>query len=124
MRQVAAWRGGECGIPLAHGDLTKIAPRLDRTGEWLAAHPTDRRGPTGGRRKNNRTDIERGKKATDQGVIQGYPRVAPVEATHQRIVDAHAQGTGRRTGAAAAGRNGAGGAPHERDGSLRRSGHA
>ena len=62
--------------------------------EWLATHPTDRHGPTGGLRKSNRTDNERAKMATDTGVIQGYTGVAAVDAKHQIIVDAQAHGTG------------------------------
>ena len=38
--------------------------------EWLATHPTDRHGPTGGLRTSNRTDNESAKMATDNGVIQ------------------------------------------------------
>lgn len=71
--------------------LTKDAAQLR---EWLATHPTDRRGPTGGLRKSNRTDNESAKMATDKGVIQGYTGVAAVDAKHQIIVDAHAHGTG------------------------------
>ena len=71
--------------------LTKDAEQLR---EWLAAHPTDRHGPTGGLRKSNRTDNESAKMATDKGVIQGYTGVATVDAKHQIIVDAQAHGTG------------------------------
>ncbi len=71
--------------------LTKDAEQLR---EWLAMHPTDRRGPTGGLRKSNRTDNESAKMATDKGVIQGYTGVAAVDASHQIIVDAQAHGTG------------------------------
>jgi len=63
---------------------------------WLATHPTDRHGPTGGLRKRNRTDNERAKRATDKGVVQGDTGVAAVDATHQIIVNAQAQGTGSR----------------------------
>lgn len=38
---------------------------------WLASHPADRKGPTGGLRKSNLTDNESAKLATDKGVIQG-----------------------------------------------------
>ena len=62
--------------------------------DWLATHPTDRHGPTGGRRQNNRTDNERAKMATEKGVIQGYTGVAVVDAKHQIIVEAQAHGTG------------------------------
>ena len=61
---------------------------------WLATHPTDRHGPTGGVRKSNRTDNERAKMATDKGVIQGDTGVAAVDAKHQISVDAQAHGTG------------------------------
>ncbi len=71
--------------------LTKDAEQLR---EWLAAHPEDRRGPTGGLRKSNRTDNESAKMATDKGVIQGYTGVAAVDAKHQIIVEAQAHGTG------------------------------
>src|SRR5690606_14556256 len=53
---------------------------------WLATHPTDRKGPTGGLRKSNLTDNESAKLATDKGVIQGYSGVAVVDAAHQIIV--------------------------------------
>ena len=71
--------------------LTRDAQQLR---EWLATHPTDRHGPTGGLRKSNRTDNESAKMATDKGVIQGYTGVATVDAKHQIIVDAQAHGTG------------------------------
>ncbi len=71
--------------------LTKDARQLR---EWLATHQEDRRGPTGGLRKSNRTDNESAKMATDKGVIQGYTGVAAVDAKHQFIVDAEAHGTG------------------------------
>lgn len=62
--------------------------------DWLAAHPTDRRGPTGGLRKSNTTDNDSAKMATGSGVIQGYTGVAAVDAAHQIIVEAQAFGTG------------------------------
>ena len=72
--------------------------RLDRDAaqlrDWLAAHPADRRGPTGGIRKSNRTDNDSAKMATSKGVIQGYTGVAAVDAQHQIIVEAQAHGTG------------------------------
>uniref|UniRef100_UPI00398387E8 transposase n=1 Tax=Gemmatimonas sp. TaxID=1962908 RepID=UPI00398387E8 len=71
--------------------LTKDAEHLRA---WLATHPTDRHGPTGGVRKSNRTDHERAKMTTDKGVVQGYTGVAAVDAKHQIIVDAPAHGTG------------------------------
>ena len=61
---------------------------------WLAAHPEDRRGPSGGVRQSNRTDNESAKLATGKGVIQGYTGVAAVDARHQIIVEAQAHGTG------------------------------
>ena len=61
---------------------------------WLAAHPDDRRGPSGGVRQSNRTDHESAKLATGKGVIQGYTGVAAVDSAHQIIVDAQAHGTG------------------------------
>lgn len=83
-------------------DLTvKAAQRLARLDRdatqlraWLAAHPTDRRGPKGTLRQSNRTDHESAKMATGKGVIQGYTGVAAVDARHQIIVDAQAHGTG------------------------------
>ncbi len=71
--------------------LTRDAEQLRA---WLATHPTDRRGPTGGLRKSNRTDNDSAKMATDKGVVQGYTGVAAVDAKHQIIVDAQAHGTG------------------------------
>lgn len=71
--------------------LTRDAQQLR---EWLATHPGDRHGPTGGLRKSNQTDNESAKMATDKGVIQGYTGVATVDAKHQMIVDAQAHGTG------------------------------
>jgi hypothetical protein len=61
---------------------------------WLAAHPEDRRGPTGGMRQRNRTHPESAKLATGKGVVQGYTAVAAVDGTHQIIVEAQAHGTG------------------------------
>ena len=77
--------------PPAIARLTRDAEQLRA---WLATHPDDRRGPTGGLRKSNRTDNESAKMATDKGVIQGYTGVAAVDATHQIIVNAQAHGTG------------------------------
>jgi transposase len=62
--------------------------------DWLAANPTDRRGPKGTLRQSNRTDNESAKMATGKGVIQGYTGVAAVDARHQIIVAAQAHGTG------------------------------
>ena len=61
---------------------------------WLAAHPDDRRGPTGGVRQSNRTDNDSAKMATGKGVIQGYTGVAAVDDHAQIIVVAQAHGTG------------------------------
>lgn len=61
---------------------------------WLAAHPTDRRGPTGGLRQSNRTDNESAKMGTGKGVLQGYTGAAAVDAKAQIIVEAQAHGTG------------------------------
>jgi len=61
---------------------------------WLAAHPHDRRGPSGAVRLSNRTDAESAKMATGKGVLQGYTAVATVDAAHQIIIDAQAHGTG------------------------------
>ena len=89
------------GLPvepnLAAKERTRIA-RLERDASalrgWLAAHPADRRGPTGGLRQSNRTDGDSAKMATSKGVIQGYTGVAAVDATHQIIVEAQAHGSG------------------------------
>jgi transposase len=76
----------------------KRIERLERDAgelrEWLAANPEDRRGPSGGVRKSNRTDNESAKMATGKGVIQGYTGVAAVDERHQIIVEAQAHGTG------------------------------
>lgn len=76
----------------------KRVERLDRDAaelrDWLATHPTDRRGPTGGVRQSNRTDNESAKMGTGKGVIQGYTGAAAVDATAQIILDAQAFGTG------------------------------
>ena len=88
-------------LPIEPDLAAKAAQRitqLDRDAtqlrDWLAAHPADRRGPTGGIRKSNRTDNESAKMATSKGVIQGYTGVAAVDAQHQIIVEAQAHGTG------------------------------
>jgi hypothetical protein len=82
---------------LAAKEAARIA-RLERDASalrgWLAAHPADRRGPTGGLRQSNRTDVDSAKMATSKGVIQGYTGVAAVDAAHQIIVEAQAHGTG------------------------------
>ena len=74
--------------------ITQLERDASQLRDWLAVHPTDRRGPTGGIRKSNRTDNESAKMATSKGVIQGYTGVAAVDAQHQIIVEAQAHGTG------------------------------
>jgi len=74
--------------------ITQLERDATQLRDWLAAHPTDRRGPTGGIRKSNRTDNDSAKMATSKGVIQGYTGVAAVDAQHQIIVEAQAHGTG------------------------------
>ena len=81
-----------------HGKAAARIERIQREAaqirSWLAIHPTDRKGPTGGLRKSNLTDHESAKLATDKGVIQGYSGIAVVDAAHQIIVEAQAHGTG------------------------------
>ena len=74
--------------------ITRLERDATQLRDWLAAHPADRRGPTGGIRKSNRTDNESAKMATSKGVIQGYTGVAAVDARRQIIVEAQAHGTG------------------------------
>ena len=74
--------------------IARLTPDAQQLREWLATHPEDRRGPTGGLRKSHRTNNERAKMATDKGVVQGYTGVAAVDAKHQIIVEAQAHGTG------------------------------
>lgn len=74
--------------------LTRLERDAAQIRAWLAAHPTDRRGPTGGLRQSNRTDNESAKMGTGKGVIQGYTGAAAVDAKHQIIVEAQAHGTG------------------------------
>ncbi len=74
--------------------IARLTRDAQQVREWLATHPTDRYGPTGGLRKRNRTDNESAKMATDKGVVQGYTGVAAVDAKHQIIVEAQAHGTG------------------------------
>ena len=74
--------------------ITRLERDATQLRGWLAAHPADRRGPTGGIRRSNRTDNESAKMATSKGVIQGYTGVAAVDARHQIIVEAQAHGTG------------------------------
>lgn len=84
--------------PTASVRITTRIERMTREArkirDWLAEHPEDRTGPTGGVRKSNLTDNESAKLATDKGVIQGYCGVAVVDAKHQVIVEAQAHGTG------------------------------
>jgi hypothetical protein len=79
----------------------KAAARIERMKReaaqiraWLAEHPADRKGPTGGLRKSNLTDNDSAKMATDKGVLQGYSGIAVVDAANQVIVEAQAHGTG------------------------------
>ena len=74
--------------------ITRLERDATQLRDWLAAHPADRRGPTGGLRQSNRTDNESAKMATNKGVIQGYTGVAAVDARRQIIVEAQAHGTG------------------------------
>ena len=74
--------------------ITRLERDATQLRDWLAAHPADRRGPTGGLRQSSRTDNERAPMATNTGVIQGYTGVAAVEARRQIIVEAPAHGTG------------------------------
>ncbi len=87
--------------PTVPDPATKAAARVARLErdaaqirDWLTRHPDDRRGATGGIRKNNRTDNASAKMATSKGVIQGYTGVAAVDQAHQIIVEAKAHGTG------------------------------
>jgi transposase len=88
-------------LPVEPDLATKAAQRIARLQHdaaqlrgWLADHPEERRGATGGVRKSNRTDNESAKMATGKGVIQGYTGVAVVDRAHQIIVEAQAHGTG------------------------------
>lgn len=89
--------GTACEPDLAAKEAARVAT-LERDAveirAWLTAHPNDRRGPTGGLRKSNRTDNESAKMATANGVLQGYTGVAAVDAAHQIVVAAEAFGTG------------------------------
>jgi hypothetical protein len=76
------------------GRLERLARDAAQLRAWLAAHPTDRRGPTGGLRQSNRTDNESAKMGTGKGVLQGYTGAAAVDARHQIILEAQAHGTG------------------------------
>jgi transposase len=74
--------------------LERLARDAAQLRAWLAAHPADRRGPTGGLRQSNRTDNESAKMGTGKGVLQGYTGAAAVDAQSQIIVEAQAHGTG------------------------------
>jgi len=74
--------------------LERLARGAAQLREWLAAHPAERRGPTGGLRQSNRTDNESAKMGTGKGVLQGYTGAAAVDARHQIILEAQAHGTG------------------------------
>jgi hypothetical protein len=74
--------------------IKRIKREAAQIRSWLANHPTERKGPTGGLRKSNLTDNESAKLATDKGVIQGFSGIAVVDASHQIIVEAQAHGTG------------------------------
>ena len=87
--------------PLEPGLGEKETQRIERLKrdaaqmrQWLKDNPKDRRGPTGGLVKSNRTDNESAKMATGKGVIQGYTGVAAVDSQCQVIVEAQAHGTG------------------------------
>jgi transposase len=83
--------------PLAAKEAQRVARLSHDAAElraWLAAHPDDRRGPTGGVHQNNRTDNDSAKMAIGKGVIQGYTGVAAVDDRAQIIVVAQAHGTG------------------------------
>jgi transposase len=63
-------------LPVEPDLAEKAAQRVERLARdaadlrgWLAKHPADRRGPTGGVRKSNRTDNQSAKMATGKGVI-------------------------------------------------------
>lgn len=74
--------------------LERLQKEAKQLKDWLATHPEDRKGPSGGVRKSNITDNESAKMATNKGVIQGYTGVAAVDEKHQIILDAQAHGTG------------------------------
>ena len=74
--------------------IERLQQDARRVRQWLAENPEDRNGSRGAVRKSNRTDNESAKMATSKGVIQGYTGVAAVDAKHQVIVDAQADGTG------------------------------
>ncbi|MGH7584404.1 MAG: IS1182 family transposase [Gemmatimonadales bacterium] len=74
--------------------VERLQRRATELRDWLAKHPSERRGPNGKVRKSNRTDNESAKMATSHGVIQGYTGAAVVDGLHQIIVEAQAHGTG------------------------------
>lgn len=69
-------------------DVARLTQDAEQLRAWLAAHPTDRRGPTGGVRQSNRTDNESAKMGTGKGVLQGDTGAAAVDARHQIIAGA------------------------------------
>lgn len=88
-------QGREGGIDsAAAARIERMQRRASELREWLAKHPRDRQGPTGGVRKSNLTDNESAKMATDKGVIQGFCGIAAVDGKQQVIVEASAHGTG------------------------------
>ena len=70
--------------------IARLTQEAEPLREWVATHPTDRCGPTGGLRKSNRTDNDSAKMATDKGVIEGYTGVAAVDAKHHSYPDSSA----------------------------------
>jgi transposase len=74
--------------------VTRLQQDAAKLRTWLATHLDDRRGPTGGIRKSNRTDNDSANMATGKGVIQGDTGVAAVDDRTQIIVVAQAHGTG------------------------------
>ncbi len=89
--------------PLEPDPDTKARQRIERLErdaaqirDWLSTHPDERRGTKGAVRKSNRTDNERAKMATSNGVIQGYTSVAAVDQHAHIIVEAQAHGQDQR----------------------------
>ena len=72
----------------------KLQQRAAQLKHWLDAHPEDKKGSKNRILKSNVTDNDSAKMATSKGVIQGYCGIATVDARHQIILDAHAQGHG------------------------------
>jgi hypothetical protein len=87
--------------PQGESDVERQAKRRERLPkearqirEGLDQHPEERKGSRGGVRLSKRTDNESAKRATAQGVIQGYTGGAAVDEKNQSIVEAQAHGTG------------------------------